>query len=250
MAFHNRAHDDSDIDVAVILPTYCEADSIGRIIDTIEKIMPKVTILVVDDSSPDHTAKTVEDLQKKYPGILLMSRPNKMGLGTAIRDGFGHLLSRTDLPDYIVTMDSDFSHDPQEIPRITQLAREGYDIVIGSRYCKGGRIEGWEFHRKLVSRIANRITRRIVRLPISDFTSGFRCYSTDCVRRMLSTLHSQTYQFQIETLRRAYIQKSRVIEAPIVFVNRKKGRSKLTLAEVWAFYWYVLRTIFKNPNEG
>jgi len=232
-----------DFDVAIILPTYSEAENIENMINAIENLMDDALILIVDDSSPDGTANLVQGMQKDYTNIMLLVRPFKMGLGTAIRDGFRFLLSLPSPLSYVVTMDSDFSHNPSDIPKVLSMARQGYDIVIGSRYCRGGGIKGWGLYRRLVSRTANRLAARLIGLPISDFTSGFRCYSTEYIRKTLPKLHSQTYEIEIETLRQAYLQEVRVGEVPIVFENRKKGKSKLTRVEIATFLKYILKII-------
>jgi dolichol-phosphate mannosyltransferase len=230
----------------VILPTYCEAESVVSLIQTIKNLGSNLDVLVIDDSSPDGTAEKVKKLQESYPNVLLLSRPSKDGLGTAITDGFRFILSRPNPPQYIVTMDADYSHDPQDIPRLLRLAQEGSDVVIGSRYCKGGEVKGWNLTRHVISSVANKITAALIALPINDFTSGFRCYSRKYVQRVLPELHSQTYEIQIETLRQASVHSAKVSEAPIVFTNRKKGKSKLTKSEIIGFLLYVLKVAFRK----
>lgn len=242
----NNADENVDSYVAILLPTYCEAENIEGLIRTIENLEITAKIIVIDDSSPDGTGKIVEKLQKEYSNIILLTRPYKTGLGTAITYGFRFLLSMKNLPDYIITMDADYSHDPKDIPRLLQQAENGYDIVVGSRYCQGGTVKGWPLTRLAISKVANKITSKLVALPISDFTSGFRCYSSEYVKKILSNLHSQTYEIQIETLRQAYFKKARIAETPITFTNRKKGKSKLTKNEVLGFLLYALKTALRN----
>jgi dolichol-phosphate mannosyltransferase len=239
-----------DYSVAIILPTYCEAENIENLISTIENLGIYPNIFVIDDSSPDGTGEKVGNLQEKYANLFLLSRPNKAGLGTAITDGFRFILSQLNPADYIVTMDADYSHDPSDIPKLLRLAGEGYDVVIGSRYCKGGAVKGWNLSRLIISKIANRLTAKLVSLKLSDFTSGFRCYSRDYVQRVLPKLHSQTYEIQIETLRQARVCSAKVAEIPIVFTNRKKGKSKLTENEILSFLMYVLKTALKKSRNG
>ena len=159
-----------------------------------------------------------------------------MGLGTAITDGFRFLLSLPKPAKYVITMDADNSHNPNDIPRLLQLARKGYDLVIGSRYCKKGKVKGWKLTRLLISKTANKITGMLIKLPLNDFTSGFRCYSKKYIEKALPKLHSQTYEIQIETIRQAKLQNSKIGEIPIVFENRKKGKSKLTKNEIITFF--------------
>jgi dolichol-phosphate mannosyltransferase len=228
-------------DIGVILPTYCEAANIGQLIHEIEALTQKTSILVIDDSSPDETASIVRSLQKKYNNILLLSRPKKYGLGTAITDGFKIFLSLKNPPEYIVTMDADYSHNPKDVPRVVSTAKEGKGLAIGSRYCKGGRIINWSLFRLVTSRIANLVASSLVRARIRDYTSGLRCYSTKLVKEIVNDLHSQTYEIQIETIRQAFQRKFDIREVPMTFVNRKKGKSKLTPNEIGDFISYIMK---------
>jgi dolichol-phosphate mannosyltransferase len=240
------ADENGDFDVAILLPTYCEAENIENLIHTIENLEITSRIIVIDDSSPDRTWEIVKKLQRKYRNIILLRRPFKAGLGTAITHGFHFILSQKPPPKYIITMDADYSHDPKEIPKLLQKAKKGCDIVVGSRYCNGGTVKGWPLTRLTISKIANKITAKLVALPITDFTSGFRCYSRNYIQKILPSLHSQTYEIQIETLRQANINNARVVETPITFTNRKKGKSKLTKNEILSFLLYIMKTAFRN----
>ena len=234
---------------AVLLPTFCESENIKNLIHEIQNLKLNLTITVVDDSSPDGTANIVKKLQQNYKNILLLIRPHKMGLGTAITNGFRFLLSLPKPPDYVITMDADYSHNPHDIPRLLQLAQNDYDIVIGSRYCKEGKVKGWGLSRLLISKTANKITGMLIKLPLNDFTSGFRCYSKGYIEKALPELHSQTYEIEIETLRQAKLQNSKVGEIPIVFENRKKGKSKLTPNEIATFSKYILKVLWEQLFE-
>lgn len=240
-----KTSDEADSRVAIILPTYCEAENIESLIISIEDLQIDPTIIVMDDSSPDGTAYLVKKLQKAYPNIVLVSRPRKAGLGTAITDSFRFILSRPNPPDFIIAMDADYSHNPQDIPRLLRQARKGYDVVVGSRYCPGGKVRGWNLRRLIISRVANGVTAKIVALPVNDFTSGFRCYSREYIQEILPELHSETYEIQIETLRQARVHSAKVTEIPITFTNRKMGKSKLTNNEILSFLMYMLRTASK-----
>jgi len=230
----------------VIFPTYCEAENIGSLIQTIEGLNLNSALLVVDDSSPDETQSIVQKLNEKYGNITLLKRPRKMGLGTAIRDGFELLLSQPNPPKYVVTMDADYSHSPKGIPRLLDFAKNGYDLVIGSRYCEGGVVKGWTMIRRIISMVANRMAGSLIQLRLNDFTSGFRCYSRKCVQQVLPKLHSQTYEIQIETIRQAKLQNLKVGETPITFENRKKGKSKLSLTEIMAFSKYIIKVLLRQ----
>ncbi|MEM3551912.1 MAG: polyprenol monophosphomannose synthase [Candidatus Bathyarchaeia archaeon] len=237
---------ENDYSVAILLPTYCEAENIESLIHTIENLGINSRIIVIDDSSPDGTGEIVKELQGIYRNITLLTRPFKAGLGTAITHGFRFVLSQKPPSKYVITMDADYSHDPEEIPKLLQQAERGCDIVVGSRYCDGGVVKGWPLTRLAISKIANKVTAKIVALPITDFTSGFRCYSRDYIQKILPNLHSQTYEIQIETLRQASINRARVVETPITFTNRKKGKSKLTKSEILSFLLYIIKTAFRN----
>jgi len=233
--------------IAVVLPTYCEAENIESLIREIQELKLNV-IVVIDDSSPDGTAEMVKKLQKEYDNIILLVRPKKLGLGTAIITAFRFILSLKNQPDYIVTMDADYSHNPQDMPRLIHAAKGGHGLVIGSRYCKGGKIMGWHRMRWLISRVANLIASAIIGMKIRDCTSGLRCYSKNYVKTVLPDLHSQTYEIQIETVKQARLQGFDIKEIPITFVNRKRGKSKLTVAEAQAFLTYIVKGVLSRAR--
>ncbi len=228
--------------VAVILPTYCEAENVESLIREVQGLELDLTMVVIDDSSPDGTADLAKKLQEEYGNIHLISRSEKLGLGTAITTGFRHMLSLRDVPDFIVTMDADYSHNPRDIPRLVDAAKRGCDLVVGSRYCPGGKVVGSGLRRRFISRTANLVAAVTVGRRMHDCTSGFRCYSRSYVKDVLPDLHSQTYEIQIETLRKARMNGFRVKEVPITFVDRKKGKSKLTATEIQGFITYILKT--------
>lgn len=237
-------------DIGVILPTYRESENIGKLIEDIENLQMNSSILVIDDSSPDSTAEIVKNLQKKYDNLLLYVRPRKAGLGTAITDGFKIFLTLKVPPKLIVTMDADYSHNPKAIPRLLSSMQSGYDIVVGSRYSKGGKIVGWPFTRKMISRAANIMARFLMGFPLHDYTSGFRCYSINFLKMAINSLHSQTYEIQIETIRKAFLGDFRVKEVPISFINRKLGKSKLTLTEILGYLSYIFKTATYGTAKG
>jgi len=230
--------------IAIMLPTYREAQNIENLIREIQSLNLNRLVLVVDDSSPDGTANIVRRLQREYDNIILFVRPAKLGLGTAITAGFRLLLSLEKPPDYIVAMDSDYSHNPNDIPRLINSAEQGNDLVIGSRYSHGGKTKGWPLERQVISHVANLIATLMVGTRTQDCTSGFRCYSINYVRNVIHDLHSQTYEIQIETVKQARTRKFRIGEVPIVFSNRKRGKSKLTKAEFRDFLAYVVKSKF------
>ena len=236
----------SEFEVGVILPTYGEADNIGRLIDDIENLNLNAKILVIDDSSPDGTAEIVQQKQSEYSNIMLYLRPEKSGLGTAITDGFKIFLKNTQTPKYIVTMDADYSHNPQDLPHLLSTMKEcDCGIVIGSRYVKGGKISGWPFSRKVISKTANFIAKASLGLKPHDCTSGYRCYSTKFLQEAIGNLHSHTYEIQIETVRQATQRHFNVKETPIAFVNRKRGKSKLSWTEIKSYLSYTTEAAFR-----
>lgn len=249
MSYQLTGNLDCNAEVGVMLPTYREAGNIAKLIDEIENLPLNTSILVIDDSSPDRTAEIVKNLQKKYGNILLCVRPKKSGLGTAITDGFKIFLSLKFSPRFIVTMDADYSHNPKGIPQLLSNMQSGCGIVIGSRYCRGGKIAGWPSTRKIISRTANVVAKFLIGFKLRDCTSGFRCYSTRFLKVAIGSLHSQTYEIQIETVRQALLGGFSVKETPILFVNRKRGKSKLTLAEVQSYISYILKAAARGRRK-
>jgi dolichol-phosphate mannosyltransferase len=247
MGYQLNGNSNQNSEIGVILPTYSEADNIAKLIEDIEHLNLDSSILVIDDSSPDGTAEIVQEKQKKYPNIFLCSRPKKSGLGTAITSGFKFFLSRQPPPKYVFTMDADYSHDPQDMPKLLAAMREcECGIVIGSRYSKGGKIAGWPLSRKIISKTANTLARASLGLELRDCTSGYRCYSTTFLREVISHLHSHTYEIQIETVRQAALRNFQVKETPVVFVNRKRGKSKLTWTEIQSFLSYTFKAVWRS----
>ena len=234
-------------EIGIILPTYGEAENIGRLIEDIEDLSLDSTILVIDDSSPDETANIVKEKQKTYTNIVLCNRPKKSGLGSAITDGFRFFLNDVNPPKYVFTMDADYSHNPQDMPKLLTTMREcDCGIVIGSRYSKGGQIQGWPLSRKIISKTANSIARSSLGLELQDCTAGFRCYSTKFLHEVIGNLHSQTYEIQIETVRQATLRAFQVKETPVLFVNRKQGKSKLTWTEIKSFLSYTVKAVWRS----
>ncbi len=211
----------------VIIPTYNEKDNIGRILHAIRGLgISELEVLVVDDSSPDATARVVQ-AQARRPGlpIHLMVRKTKDGLGRAYVAGFEWALSRNF--DWIVSMDADFSHDPNDIPRLLETAKD-YDVVIASRYVSGGKIIGWNWKRQFNSRLANWVTRRALGLSPKDVTAGFKRYSRRFLGALdLANIVSPGYAFQVEMIFQAVRQRFQVLEIPVTFVDRRVGQSKI-----------------------
>ena len=213
--------------VLVVLPTYNEASNIENVLERVRKALPEASILVVDDASPDGTAKIAADVSDRLGDIDVLSRPGKMGLGSAYRDGFGWGLERG--YDVLVEMDSDLSHDPDALPSLIEPLEEGYEVCIGSRYVRGGSIPNWSLARLVLSRAGNRYADTLLGLNVRDSTAGFRAYSATVLRRIdLSSVRADSYGFQIEMTYRAIGAGAAVKEVPIRFVDRELGTSKMS----------------------
>ena len=215
-------------DSIVIIPTYNERENIERIIRAVFALEHGFHILVIEDGSPDGTASIVKDLQKEFPERLFMiERSGKQGLGTAYITGFRWALEHA--YEYIFEMDADFSHNPNDLPRLYKAcAEEGADLSIGSRYVSGVNVVNWPMGRVLMSYFASKYVRLITGLPIHDTTAGFVCYR----RRVLQTIpldhiRFKGYAFQIEMKFTAYQCGFRVMEVPVIFINRELGTSKM-----------------------
>lgn len=222
----------------VIVPTYNEKDSIAEVARRLFDAAPeKVELLVVDDSSPDGTATVVRALAETRPGIHLFERPRKQGLGTAYLMGFAWGLERGF--DVLVEMDADLSHDPADVVRLLQALTDA-DLAIGSRYVEGGEIPDWGLLRRSLSVAGNVYARSWLRFGVKDSTSGFRAYRADALQRALRHgVRSEGYAFQIEMTRRVHRYSGRVVEIPITFVERTKGKSKMSRKIVLEALWHV-----------
>jgi dolichol-phosphate mannosyltransferase len=212
----------------IVIPTYNEKDNIKVIVNSVlNNIDNQTKILVVDDNSPDGTKYVVMDMMKEIPNLFLYNREKKQGLGKAYTSTFIFLIQDENI-ETIISMDADLSHDPINIPIMLEK-RKNFDVIIGSRYIKGGSIEGWEFWRKLLSFGGNFYTRNIVRVPIKDFTSGFMAMSANSLKQVdLNAIGSSGYAFLIELKHALYSLTPRINEIPIVFRNRVEGESKIS----------------------
>ncbi len=216
----------------VIIPTYNEATNIRTLIPHVLGLSDTYSLLIVDDSSPDRTGAIVRELMETYPGRLhLIERPGKMGLGTAYITGFRFALEHD--YTYICEMDADYSHDPDDLPRLIETVRNGADVAIGSRYIGGVRVINWPLSRLILSYGASLYTRTITRLPVYDVTAGFKCYHRRVLEALdLERVRSNGYSFQIEMKYRAWRKGFALQEIPIVFTERVEGSSKMNKAIV------------------
>jgi len=229
----------------VVLPTYNEAENVLQISSEVLATDPAVEVLVVDDSSPDGTGDLVRGALPTEPRIHLLERPGKLGLGTAYLAGFRYGLDEG--YDRVFTMDCDGSHNPKYLPGML-AAMDSCDVVIGSRYVKGGGILNWPAHRRALSAFANFYARTLLRLPVRDCTAGFRGYS----RRVLETvepfaIRASGYSFLEEMAWRVARCGFRIVEIPIVFEQRRAGASKIDSSEIYLAALHVLKTALRPP---
>jgi len=226
------------MDLLVIIPTYNERGNIQRLIPEILNLDERMHILVVDDGSPDDTAGAVSGLMDSFPGrVLLSQRPGKMGLGSAYVHGF--LRGLEEGYDFIIQMDADWSHHPRYLPEMIRLAGDA-DFIIGSRYVPDGGTLNWGLGRRMLSRLGSLYARVVLGVKIADFTGGFNGWSAEVLRRMdVRSLRSNGYSFQIEMKYRAHRLGFRCQEFPIVFEERKFGKSKMSAAIALEAFWRV-----------
>ncbi|WP_073581113.1 polyprenol monophosphomannose synthase [Flavobacterium cucumis] len=212
----------------VIIPTYNEIENIETIIQAVFSLSTSFHVLIVDDNSPDQTAKKVRELQEIFPTQLFLElRTKKAGLGTAYVHGFKWALSQG--YDYIFEMDADFSHNPNDLEKLLHACENGADLAIGSRYSNGVNVVNWPLSRVLLSYFASVYVRMITGMKIADATAGFKCYK----RQVLETINLDKikfvgYAFQIEMKYRAFVNNFKIVEVPIIFTDRTKGQSKMS----------------------
>lgn len=225
-------------DCTIVIPTYNERENIAALIQQI-MAFPRFSVLVVDDNSPDGTGQIVAELARQNQRVKLLARPGKLGLGTAYVAGFKQALSNG--AQFIFEMDADFSHDPRYLPHLLAAAETEYDLVLGSRYVKGGGTTDWGLLRKLISRGGSFYARLILGLSIQDCTGGFRCYRRQILEQLdLDAVRSNGYSFQVEMLYRAHLGQFRIGEIPIIFPDRRVGASKMSrriIVEAMIMVW-------------
>lgn len=213
----------------VVIPTYNEATNIAVLLPRLFKWIPGVSVLVVDDGSPDGTAQVVRELKEDFTALHLIERSAKAGLGSAYREGFAWGLAKGF--DVLVEMDADLSHRVRDLAMMLQAKNPGVDLVIGSRWMPGGAISNWSKGREMLSRSANRYVQYALNLGVKDATSGFRIYSAEILRR-ITGITSEGYSFQIEMTRAVRKLGGAITEVPITFRERSSGVSKMSKAIV------------------
>jgi dolichol-phosphate mannosyltransferase len=224
----------------IVVPTYNEKENVRSIAEQFLAALPGCELLFVDDNSPDGTGAIIDEMVAANPRIHVMHRAGKLGLGTAYVEGFGWGLARG--YDYLFEMDADGSHDPKYLPQMLALAVDGADLVVGSRNVPGGGVEGWGIGRTIISKGGSLYARTILGIDVRDVTAGFVCWRRAALEAIeLSTITSNGYSFQIEMKYRAVKKGLRLVETPIVFVDRRVGQSKMSraivaeaLLKVWA----------------
>ena len=226
----------------IIIPTYNERENIKKLIPEIKKIDKSLHILVIDDASKDGTATVVKNLMKRDKTINLIQRDGKYGLGTAYVAGFKYAIKNK--YDYIFEMDADFSHDPKYINDFLKNIKN-YDLVIGSRYLNGISVVNWPLRRLMLSKFATFYVHFITGLPLTDATSGFKCYRRKVLEAIdLDSIHSDGYAFQIEMHYKVWKKGFRIKEIPIIFVDRDTGASKMSKDIVFEAIWVVWKLKF------
>ncbi|MBP5334742.1 MAG: polyprenol monophosphomannose synthase [Bacteroidales bacterium] len=230
----------------IIIPTYNEIENIEAITRKVFSIEGNYHILVIDDGSPDGTAAAVKKLQEEFPDrLFLVERSGKLGLGTAYLTGFKWSLDHG--YDYTFEMDADFSHNPDDVPRLYQACKDGADLAVGSRYCNGISVVDWPLGRIMMSYFASLYVRTVLRMRVYDCTAGFVCYS----RKVLDTIdldgvRMKGYGFQIEMKYTAFRLGFKIAEVPIIFINRQLGTSKMSGSIFGEAFWGVLKLRFRN----
>jgi len=224
--------------ICVCLPTYNERENLEAMVDRLGEVLgADGVVLVVDDDSPDGTGEIADRLAADRVSVHVLHRPRKEGLGPAYLDGFRRALELG--ADLILEMDCDFSHDPADVPRLVAAAEDA-DLVLGSRYVPGGGTRNWGALRRLISRGGSLYAQLLLGVPIRDLTGGFKCYRRAVLEAIdLDAIHSKGYAFQIETTYRALRAGFRVVEVPIVFVDREVGGSKMSNSIVLEAVWKV-----------
>jgi dolichol-phosphate mannosyltransferase len=231
----------------IIIPTYNEIENLGPLLKEIFSFAPETDILIVDDNSPDGTGQLADKMHEENPRIHVMHRSGKLGLGTAYIAGFKYAIEHE--YDAAFEMDADFSHDPKYLPDFLK-AIENADLVIGSRYISGGATPNWSPLRRFISGGGNIYARFMLGIPIQDCTAGYRCYRREVLENLgLDTVQTQGYGFQVEMTYRTMKQGFKIVETPIVFMDRRVGKSKMSRTIFFEAFLYVLRTRFGKKPE-
>lgn len=235
----------------IIIPTYNEVENLRPLLKETFSYAPQTDILIVDDNSPDGTGKLADQIHEEDPRVHVLHRTGKLGLGTAYIAGFKYAITQN--YDAAFEMDADFSHNPCYLPDFLK-AIEDADLVIGSRYIRGGGTPNWSLLRRFISGGGNIFARFMLGLPTHDCTAGYRCYRSEVLKSInLDTIQSQGYAFQVELAYRVTKQGFKIVETPIIFMDRRVGKSKMSRTIFLEALSYVIRTRFSKqpmPQTG
>jgi dolichol-phosphate mannosyltransferase len=223
----------------ICLPTYNERENLARMVDALAGVLREGDrVLVIDDNSPDGTGGIADELAAEHDFVSVLHRERKEGLGRAYIDGFHRVLA--DGAELVLEMDCDFSHDPQDVPRLIAAAEDGADVVLGSRYVRGGSTRNWGLLRRLISRGGSIYTALFLQMGVKDPTGGFKCFRRRVLEQLeLDAITPRGYAFQIEMTYRAKQEGFRIVEIPITFVDRQAGDSKMSTSVVLEAIWRV-----------
>lgn len=236
--------------ICVVIPTYNEKENMEPVIESLESTrVPGLSVIFVDDSSPDGTGTLIRSMMSSRPWVRLVERERKLGLGSAYQDGFRAALDDPS-SGILVEMDADLQHPASAIPLLVDAIRKGADVAIGSRYVPGGGISGWSRLRRLTSRGANAYSRFMLGLETKDATSGLRAYTREVAATIAeSKLPAKGFEFQVSVLH-LLKKRAKIVEVPYVFSSRRAGESKLKLGDMARFFYAVARAaLFERPVE-
>lgn len=239
----------SDGPTLVVIPTYNERDTLIDIVPAVRAAVPQAVVQIVDDNSPDGTGALADQLAAGDPQVEVLHRPGKQGLGAAYLDAFRRALASPRRYARIVQMDSDFSHDPRDVPRLLKALDEppGADLAVGSRYVAGGGTENWNLARRIISRGGGTYARLVLGVGVRDLTAGFKAWRAETLAAIdLDAVSTRGYGFQIEMTYRALARGFKVVEVPIKFVDRRVGQSKMSgliVTEAMTMVWSLRRRI-------
>ena len=227
--------------LCAVVPTYNERENVERLVEEVRRAaVPGLTLLFVDDTSPDGTGDVIREIASRDPSVRLLARVAKTGIGSAYQDGFREAISSI-APDIIIEMDADLQHPPSAIGELVRAVLAGADVAVGSRYVAGGGVSGWSFWRRMISKGANAYARTMLGIDVRDATSGFRAYTRVKAEQVADTsLPARGFEFQVASLH--LLRKgSRITEVPYIFAARTAGRSKMGMIDIARFFFSVIR---------